>query len=112
MIPTTIEIPSEYNKYNLIGEYNKPFITSSTPFEFFSEDECGVLTAYDITSYTFVINVYNDQCLVDSLTNLIVVDTNKLFINETTLNITPGEYPYKVDLIGANTVISGKLTVK
>ena len=112
MIPTTLEIPSEYNIYNIIAENGKPFNTSNAPFEFVTEDECGNQTPYDITSFTFTFDIYEGNCLVTSLTNLFTTDTNKLYINEFPFDVPKGEYSYKVEMIGYNTVISGKITVK
>ena len=79
MIPTTLEIPSEYNVYNIIAENGKPLNTSNAPFEFFEEDDCGNRTPYDITAFTFEMIVTDGDCEVDTITNLFVTDTNKLY---------------------------------
>ena len=112
MIPTTLEIPSEYNVYNIIAENGKPLNTSNAPFEFFEEDDCGNRTPYDITAFTFEMIVTDGDCEVDTITNLFVTDTNKLYINETPLNIQEGEYDYSIEMVGYNSMIKGKLTVK
>ena len=111
MIPTTLEIPSEYNKYDIIAESGKQLNTSNAPFEFYTEDECGEQAPYNITPFTFEIHVYDADCLVQTITNLIVANVNQLYINETPLNIDFGKYDYKIEMIGYNTVISGKITV-
>ena len=112
MIPTTLEIPSEYNIYNIIGEFDKPLNTSNAPFEFFEEDDCGNRTPYDITFFTFEMIVMDGDCEVQTITNLIVSNINRLYINESPLLIASGEYSYNIEMVGYNTVISGKLTVK
>ena len=112
MIPTTLEIPSEYNLYNIIGEFDKPLNTSTAPFEFYSEDYCGNQTPYDITPFTFEMVVMDGDCEVQTITNLIVSNINQLYIDEITLLIASGEYSYKIEMVGYNTVISGKLTVR
>ena len=112
MIPTTLEIPSEYNLYNIIGEFDKPLNTSTAPFEFYSEDDCGNQTPYDITPFTFEMVVMDGDCEVQTITNLIVSNINQLYIDEITLLIASGEYSYKIEMVGYNTVISGKLTVR
>ncbi len=112
MIPTTIEVPSEFNKFNFIAETGKPFNTSNAPIEFYTEDDCGNRTPYDITPYTFVMNVYDGDCLVDTLTNLFKTEVNKLYINENPLTIEFGIYDYKIEMVGFNSVVSGKLNVK
>jgi len=112
MIPTTLEIPSEYNIYNIIGEFDKPLNTSIAPFEFYNEDDCGTKTPYDITPFTFEMIVMDGDCEVQTITNLIVTNVNQLYINETPLLIEGGEYTYKIEMVGYNTVISGKLTVR
>ena len=112
MIPTTLEIPSEYNVHNIIAENGKPLNSIGGPFEFFTEDQCGNLLPFDITPYSFVMFVYDNDCLVATITNLFILNTNNLYINEPILNIDFGEYQYKIEMVSFNTVISGKLTVR
>lgn len=111
MIPTTIAIPSDKNIYNLIAESGKPFKTSGTPFSFFTQEGCCDVP-YDISSFTFVMTVYDADCLVSTITDLIVADTNKLILNIDLLDIDLGEYDYKIEMVNFNTAISGKLTVR
>ena len=111
MIPTTLEIPSEFNKFNIIAEHGKPLNTSNAPFEFYTEDDCGDRTPYDVTPYSFQMLIYDADCLVGAITNLFTADVNKLYINESPLSIPFGDFSYKIEMIGYNTVISGKIKV-
>ena len=108
----TLEIPSEYNIFEIVAEFGKPLNTSNAPFEFYYIDECGNTEIINITSYTFELKVYFNDCLYLDSTDLIIESPNKLYINIPTLNIKEGQYDYKIDLVGGNSVISGKLIVK
>ena len=110
MIPT-IEIPSAYNKVKITAESSKPFNTSLAPFEFYNEDECGNRTPYDLTPYTYNMEIYEGDCLVLTITNLVVTNTNQLYIDEPILNLDFGVYTLKINQIGFNSLISGKITV-
>lgn len=112
MIPITLEIPSEYNKFNIVAENGKPLNNSTRAFEFYDEDDCGELAEIDITSFDFIMNVYDVDCLVSTITDLVKIAPNKLYINVSSLDIEPGDYDYKIEIVNDNTVISGKLTVK
>jgi hypothetical protein len=112
MIPITLEIPSEYNKFNIVAESGKPLNNSGKSFEFYDEDDCGQLTTINITPFDFVMNVYDVDCLVYTITDLVKVAPNMLYIDVTSLDVAPGDYDYKIEIVNNNTVISGKLTVK
>ena len=112
MIPITLEIPSEYNKFNIVAESGKPLNNFANAFEFYEEDYCGELTEIDITPFDFVMYVYEGDCLVSTITDLFKEGTNKLYIGVVSLDIDSGEYDYKIEIVNNNTVISGKLTVK
>ena len=111
MIPTTIAIPGEYNIYNLVAESGKQFKTYGVPFAFFSQEGCCDDVPSDISAFTFVMSVYDADCLVATITDLVVLDTNKLVIDVASLDIDFGDYRYDIEMVTFNTVISGKLSV-
>jgi len=111
MIPS-IEIPSAYNVINITAESGKPLNTSLAPIEFYSEDECGERTPYDLTPYTYNMEVFEGDCLVLTITNLVVQNTNEMYIDEPILDLDFGVYKFKINQINYNSLISGKITVQ
>ena len=111
MIPTTIAIPGEYNIYNLVAESGKQFKTYGVPFAFFTQDGCCDDVPSDISAFTFIMRVYDADCFVSTITNLVELDTNKLVIDVASLDIDFGDYRYDIEMVTFNTVISGKLSV-
>lgn len=108
----TLEIPSEYNVFDIIGEKEKPLNTSNAPFEFYDIDGCGNQTPINITSYNFELNVYENNCLRLNSTDLVIETPNILYINIANLNLKEGQYDYLISFVGDVSVIKGKLIVK
>ena len=111
MIPKKFVIPRVVNKYQFIVESGKQFNTSNSPIEWFTRDSCGVKTPFDMTPYTYNMEIYDGDCLVETLTNIIIQDINKMVIIEPILNIEFGNYDFKINMIGYNSIASGTLKV-
>jgi hypothetical protein len=108
----TIEIPSEYNIKDLICETGKPFTNASKPFYFYYEDGCcDNKIELDITGYSFVLEIFFNDCLYLTSTNLVIEPLNVLYIDIPDVTLKKGQYDYKISFVGGNSVIKGKFIV-
>ena len=110
MIATDIQIPAEYNKYNITGESGKTLDTSNSPFELFYEDECGNLTEFDATSEEYNFKAFNNNCEIP-LSDSILSEGNKIWLVIPDLDIRKGSYDYLIEFLDGTSIISGKLKV-
>ena len=96
---------------SFICETGKQFDTSNAPIEWYTQDSCGDRIPFDMTPFTYTMEVFEGDCLVTTLTNIIIKDINKMCIVEPILNIEEGEYFFKINMVGENSIASGKLKV-
>jgi len=112
MIPKTWGIPSEYNKYIFIGETGKQLDTSNAPIEWYTKDSCGELEPFDMTPFTYSMEVYDADCLVLTITDIVIKESYKMCVIVPSLDLDFGDYQFKINMIGYNSIASGKLTVR
>lgn len=111
---TTIKSPSEENIFDWELISGEPLNTSGQPFEFYYLDECGNKEAVDMSENTFQMDVYYNDCLYLTSNNLVVddIETNKVYISISSLDLKSGLYDYVIKIVGGISVISGKIRIK
>ena len=108
---TTIKVPSEENVFDWEVKSGEPLRTSSMPFEFFYLDSCGNKEVVDLTGNTFVMEVYYNDCLYLTCTDVLLEAPNKVYLNIQSLDLKKGLYDYVIKMVGDISVISGKFRV-
>lgn len=110
---TTVKVPSEENVYDWELRSGEPLRTQGTPFHLYYLDDCGNKEVADISTYSFELNVYYNNCLYLNTggQSVIVEDSNKLYLNIPSLNLKKGLYTYEIKIIGSISVISGKIRI-
>lgn len=110
----TLKTTSEANdSINIECIRKQPFNTARAPFEFVEEDlVTGEKTPYDITSLDFEIIVYQNYSDIElQSTDLVKIDTNKLYLNLASVTIDTGVYDYEIRIVGGQSMIKGKFKV-
>lgn len=97
----------------------KAVITQTRPFTFFTEDECGVRRAFDLTDISFEMPIIFNECVQflattdNGMLKIGVGDsTNQIYIDIPVLGVSPGVYDYELNVVSTGAqVLKGKFTV-
>jgi hypothetical protein len=110
---TTIKVPSEENVYDWELKSGEPLRTQGTPFHLYYLDDCGNKEKADISTHSFELNVYYNDCLYLNTNgqSMIVEDYNKLYFNIPSLDLKKGLYTYVIKIVDGISVISGKIRI-